>query len=228
MTYTNETHSFLELIKSRRSVRGFLDRPVEPELVRALLEAARTAPSGSNMQPWHVHVVSGKARERLAAALCQAHANAEPEQREYAYYPEQWRSPYLERRRENGWGLYGALGITKGDKQAMHDQRGRNYAFFGAPVVLMFTIDSDLNQGSWLDYGMFIQNIMIGARALGLHTCPQAALANYPDIVKSQLGIGPDQTVICGVALGYEDPDDPANRFRASRLPIDAFTTFHS
>ena len=218
----------LDLIKSRRSVRGFRPDPVEPALIHALLDAARSAPSGSNIQPWKVHVVSGQTRNDLAQALCRAHAGHEPEQREYEYYPTQWRSPYLERRRENGWGLYTTLGITKGDKQAMHEQRGRNYEFFGAPVVMMFTIDNDLQCGSWLDYGMFIQNIMIAARAVGLHSCPQAAVANYPAIVKPMLGISDTETLMCGLAIGYEAAGEPANRFRAGRLKVEEFTTFHT
>ena len=218
----------LEIIKSRRSVRGFLSKVVEPELIRTILDAARSAPSGSNMQPWHVHVVSGTTRNLLATALCQAHANANPGQREYQYYPTEWRSPYSERRRANGWGLYSALGIAKTDKQAMHRQHGKNYDFFGAPVVMLFTIDNDLHHGSWLDYGMFIQTVMLAARAVGLHSCPQAAIANYPGIVKGLLNIPADQTLICAVALGYEDTAEPANAFRASRQEIDEFTVFHT
>lgn len=224
----NATNPLLELIKSRRSVRGFLPRPVDAGIIHALLDAACSAPSGSNTQPWHVHVVQGRTREQLAQALCKAHSQGVPEQREYEYYPTQWRSPYLERRRENGWGLYSTLGITKGNTQAMHAQRGRNYEFFGAPVVMMFSIDKDLEYGSWLDYGMFLQNIMIAARAAGLHSCPQAAVANYPDIVKPLLGIPESQTLMCAIALGYEDPAEPANRFRATRQKVEEFTVFHT
>lgn len=218
----------LELIKSRRSVRGFLPDPIDNCVVEAILDAARSAPSGSNIQPWCVHVVQGRTRNLLADALCQAHNEGLPEQREYDYYPTQWRSPYLERRRENGWGLYSALGITKADKQAMHAQRGRNFDFFGAPVVMMFAIDNDLQYGSWLDYGMFLQNVMLAARAVGLHTCPQAAVANYPNIVKPLLQMPENQTLMCGIALGHEDPAEPANQFRATRQQVAEFTVFHS
>ncbi|MYN12927.1 nitroreductase [Pusillimonas sp. TS35] len=216
-----------EAITSRRSVRGFLPRAVEPRLIQDILNIARHAPSGSNIQPWKVHVVQGDARRRLSELLSDAHDRGEPARREYEYYPVNWRQPYLARRRETGWGLYSTLGIQKGDRAASAAQHGRNYQFFDAPVVLLFTIDNDLEKGSWLDYGMFLQNIMIAARGVGLHTCPQAALANYPDLVKQVLGIADDQTVICGISIGYEDPDCPANRYRPERIALDEFVTFH-
>lgn len=215
-------------ITSRRSIRAFLPTPVAPELIDELLQLAGTAPSGSNIQPWKVHVVSGAARDRLSAALLAAHEADEPGSREYQYYPREWRSPYIERRRETGWGLYGLLGIPKGDREATSRQMGRNYEFFGAPVALLFTIDRDLEVGSWLDYGMFLQNIMIAARGCGLHTCPQAALSNYPHIVKEHLGIGEDQVIICGISLGYADEDDPVNTFQPARIPVSDYVTHHS
>ncbi|WP_459615056.1 nitroreductase [Bordetella sp. 2513F-2] len=214
-------------ITSRCSVRGFLPDPVAPATIRRILAAAARAPSGSNIQPWKVHVLTGAARDALSRALLAAHERGEPERREYQYYPVNWRSPYLERRRETGWGLYSLLGIAKGDRAASARQHGQNYVFFGAPCVLIFTIDADLGQGSWLDYGMFLQNIMVMARGCGLDTCAQAALANYPDIVRRQLGIPGDQVVVCGISLGYRDPAAPANRYRTRRIPVDEFATFH-
>jgi len=138
-----------------------------------------------------------------------------------------WRSPYLDRRRATGWGLYGTLGIGKGDREASARQHARNYEFFGAPVVLIFTIDRDLETGSWLDYGMFLQNIMIAARACGLHTCPQAALANYPGIVKQHLGINDDKIIVCGMSIGYEDASAAVNRFQPERMAVSEFVTHH-
>lgn len=224
----NDTRQAVEqAIVSRQSVRGFLPTPVEPALIRRIIEVAARAPSGSNIQPWKVHVVTGARRDALSQALVQAHARGEPERREYQYYPVNWRSPYLERRRETGWGLYSLLGIQKGDRQASSRQHARNFEFFGAPCVLLFTIDNDLDKGSWLDYGMFLQNIMVMARGCGLDTCPQAALANYPDIVKQHLDIPADQTVACGISIGYQDPDEPANQYRTGRMDIDDFTVFH-
>lgn len=216
-----------EAITSRKSTRAFLSKPVSLELIDELLLIAGTAPSGSNIQPWQVHVVSGAARDRLSADLLAAHQRKEPEQREYQYYPVNWRSPYIERRRATGWGLYGTLGIAKGDRESTARQHGRNFELFDASVVLIFTIDKDLGTGSWLDYGMFLQNIMIAARGCGLHTCPQAALANYPRIVKEHLRISDDKTIVCGMTIGYEDENNPINRFQPERIGLKAFVTHH-
>mgnify|MGYP003582946376 FL=1 len=224
----NEFDIVAEAITSRRSVRGFLPKPVDSQLIARILSVASHAPSGSNLQPWQVHVLMGDKRDELSKLLLDAHNQNMPSTREYDYYPVQWRSPYIDRRRVTGWGLYQTLGIAKGDRIATAAQHGRNYAFFGAPVALIFTIDSDLQKGSWLDYGMFLQNIMISARACGLHTCPQAALANYPDIVKKLLDIGEDKTVICGMSMGYEDTDCVANSFKPERIELDEFVKFHS
>ncbi|MDP4023972.1 nitroreductase [Methylobacterium sp. NEAU 140] len=215
-------------IEGRRSVRGFLDRPVEPALVERLLALASRAPSGSNIQPWKLHVLTGPALARLTAALSAAHFAGEPEAREYEYYPRTWRAPYLDRRRRVGWQLYELTGVARGDREASLRQRGRNYAFFGAPVGLVFTIDRDLEQGSWLDYGMFLQTLMIAARAAGLDTCPQAAIASYPGIVRREVGVPEDETVVCGMALGYRDPDEPANALHSEREPVAGFATFHA
>ncbi|MGE4369599.1 MAG: nitroreductase [Burkholderiaceae bacterium] len=217
----------LDAIYSRRSVRGFLPTPVPRDVVNQIIQAAGQAPSGNNVQPWHVHVITGNTLATLAKELHQAHDTGVENTREYEYYPTVWRTPYKERRRENGWGLYGTLGIGKGDAEKMKAQHGRNFLFFDAPVVLMFTIDRDLQQGSWLDYGMFLQTIMIAARSFGLHTCPQAAVSNYPAIVKRHIGVGDDQVLICCVSMGYEDPNEPANAFRATRLPLDQFVQYH-
>ncbi len=215
-------------IRSRKSVRGFLPKPVPVELIERILTVAAYAPSGSNIQPWKVHLLTGDSRDALAEALTRAHYDETPAQREYDYYPQTWRSPYLERRRATGWGLYSTLGIAKGDKDASFHQHARNYVFFGAPCVLLFTIDDDLGKGSWLDYGMFLQNIMVAATAHGLATCPQAALANYPDIVKRQLGIPASEVLVCGISLGYEDPDCIANQYRPTRMSAADFLTVHT
>lgn len=214
-------------IRSRKSVRGFLPKPVPVELIERILTVAAYAPSGSNIQPWKVHLLTGDSRDALAEALTRAHYDETPPQREYDYYPQTWRSPYLERRRATGWGLYSTLGIAKGDKDASFHQHARNYVFFGAPCVLLFTIDDDLGKGSWLDYGMFLQSIMVAATGHGLATCPQAALANYPDIVKRQLGIPASEVLVCGISLGYEDPDCVANQFRPARMDAADFLTVH-
>ncbi len=216
-----------QAILSRRSIRGFLDRPIPRAIVRQILSVAARAPSGSNIQPWRVHVLTGEALARLRAELTGAFLADEPERPEYHYYPTSWRSPYLERRRETGWGLYQLTGVARGDFEAGRRQRARNYAFFDAPVGMVFAIDRDLELGSWLDFGMFLQNIMVAARGRELDTCPQQSIANYPAIVSRHLSIPDTQMIVCGMALGHADPDEPANALVTRREAVDGFATFH-
>jgi nitroreductase len=217
-------------IMSRRSVRAFHPDPVPRETMERILEVAARAPSGTNTQPWKVHVLTGEPLRRLSARIVTAYDN--PEERaahrdEYDYYPTKWISPYIDRRRKIGWDLYGLLGIDKGDKPAMHRQHGRNYAFFGAPVGLMFTIDRVLRQGSWLDYGMFLQNVMVAARARGLDTCPQAAFMQFHRIIAEELELSADEQVVCGMSLGHADDSAIENRLVTEREPPSAFARFH-
>ena len=217
-------------ITSRRSVRGFLPMPVSEATVREILEVAARAPSGTNLQPWKVHVLTGAARQRLSDAILAAYNDpAERAQHveEYDYYPREWVSPYIDRRRKIGWDLYGLLEIGKTDKDKMHAQHGRNYVFFDAPVGFIFTIDRILAQGSWLDYGMFLQNIMVAARARGLHTCPQAAFTQFHRVIAEELQLGPEQMVVCGMSLGHADPDAVENSLVTERAPVAEFTRFH-
>jgi nitroreductase len=230
MTPTPESIDAVDAaITSRRSVRAFLPTPVPRAEIEAILEVAARAPSGTNTQPWRVHVLTGAARQALSADIRAAYDD--PEQRaahheQYAYYPTEWRSPYIERRRKVGWDLYSLLGIAKTDKAAMHEQHARNYAFFDAPVGLMFSIERVLQQGSWLDYGMFLQNIMIAARARGLDTCPQAAFTQFHRIIARHLGLGDEEMVVCGMALGHADPEALANRLVTDREPVAGFSRF--
>ncbi|EFH12537.1 nitroreductase [Pseudoroseomonas cervicalis] len=217
----------IEAITSRRSIRAFLPRPVPRATLLAILDTAARAPSGSNIQPWKLHALTGAALARLCDRLSTAHAAGEAPRREYQYYPRQWRSPYLERRRAVGWRLYELAGVQRGDREGGLRQEGRNYRFFGAPVGLVFTIDRDMEQGSWLDYGMFLQSVMVAARAHGLDTCPQAAFANYPHLLRDELGIPEGEMVVCGMALGWADPEAAVNRLASEREPATAFTTFH-
>lgn len=216
----------LNAVEGRRSIRAFRQDPVSGDIVHRILSAASRAPSGSNIQPWQVIVLTGDALDKFGATL-EAHelsgGTADPE---YHYYPHAWREPYLARRREVGWGLYASLGIERGQKEAMARQSARNLCFFGAPVGMIFTMDRDMEIGSWLDLGMFLQNIMIVARAFGLETCPQAAFARYPGAISGLLSIPADRQVICGMALGYADPEAPENRFPVSRVPVADFTRF--
>ena len=220
-------------IDTRMSVRAFLPNPVPRELLADLLSVASRAPSGTNTQPWKVYVLQGDSRDGLVAKVCQAAdaVRADPalaaQYREaYDYYPEKWVSPFIDRRRENGWGLYGLLGIGKADRDKMHAQHLRNYMFFDAPVGLVFTVDKVMGRGSLLDYGMFLQNIMLAARARGLHTCPQAAWNGYASIVLPHVGAGDHEMMVCGMALGYADPADKVNTFRTPRVPAAEFTTW--
>jgi len=218
-------------IESRFSTRAFLPRPVPRETITDILRVARRAASGTNCQPWKVYVLQGASRDSLVDKVCTAHdaiyanpALADEYREEYDYYPEKWVSPYIDRRRENGWGLYGLLGITKGDKDKMHAQHQRNFRFFDAPVGVMFTLDRVMGRGSLVDYGMFMQNIMLGARARGLHTCPQAAWNGYGKIVLPHVGAGPDEMLVCGMSMGYADQNAKVNSFHTPRVPVEEFT----
>ena len=216
-----------QALVSRRSVRGFLPLPIPRDVVEGILGLAARAPSGTNVQPWNVYVCTGAARDALSRELVDAHFAATGEhQEEYAYYPKVWREPYLGRRRKVGWDLYGLLGIPKGDRAATARQHARNYMFFGAPVGLFFALDRDLELGSWLDTGMFIQAVMIAARAYGLHTCPQAAFTPFHRIVRRHLAIPDTQILVCGMALGHLDPDEPANALTTEREAVASFTRF--
>ncbi len=216
-----------DAITSRQSARRFLDKPVTREQIAHLLDVARFAPSGTNTQPWKVYVVVGAAKQALSdEILADYWANGESPDREYDYYPTEWFEPYLGRRRTCGWGLYGALGITREMKAEMNAQRARNYLFFDAPVGMIFGIDRRLNVGSWMDLGMFLQNIMIAARGHGMHTCAQASFANYPNIVRKHLNVPDEEIVVCGMALGYRDPDAAENVWRTERDPVESFTSW--
>lgn len=218
-----------QAITSRRSVRAYLPTPVPRETIEEILAVASRAPSGTNTQPWKVYVLTGAARERLSARICAAHED--PAQRsqhaeEYAYYPTEWRSPYVDRRRKVGWDLYNLLGIAKTDKVRMHSQHARNYSFFDAPVGLIFTIDRVMRQGSWLDYGMFLQSVMVAARARGLDTCPQAAFTQFHRLISEELQLPAEEMVVCGMALGHADPKAIENTLVTEREPVAGFARF--
>ncbi len=218
-----------EAIASRRSIRAFLPTPVPRETVEQILAVAARAPSGTNTQPWQVHVLTGGPRQALSRDIRAAYddpAERATHTEPYAYYPTEWVSPYVDRRRKVGWDLYGLLGIAKTDKARMHEQHGRNFDFFGAPVGLIFTIDRVMQQGSWLDYGMFLQNVMVAARARGLDTCPQAAFTQYHRIIARHLGLAEAQTVVCGMALGVADPAAVENTLLTEREPVQGFVRF--
>lgn len=218
-----------QVIRSRRSLRAFLDTPVAREDICAILEVAARAPSGTNTQPWKVYVLTGEMLSSLSSKILAAHNDSEiakTHTEEYKYYPVEWRSPYVDRRRKVGWDLYALLGLGRENKLGMHAQHGRNYQFFDAPVGLIFTIDRVMEQGSWLDYGMFLQNIMLAARARGLDTCPQAAFTQYHRIIQAELGFGDQEMLVCGMSLGFADMSKIENSLQTERARLDDFVKF--
>lgn len=216
-------------ICSRRSIRAFLPTPVPRAVIEALLEVAARAPSGTNTQPWKVYVCTGARKIALSNAIVAAYFDpqqASQHTEEYHYYPVQWTSPFIERRRKVGWDLYALLGLGRENKAGMQAQHARNYDFFDAPVGLMFTIDRNMERGSWLDYGMFLQNVMIAARARGLDTCPQAAFTQFHQIIGAVLEIPAQEQVVCGMALGFADMSKIENSLVTEREPVARFVKF--
>ncbi len=219
--------SVTDAVNTRRSIRAFTDELPPMNVITQIIETATRAPSGTNIQPWKVYVLTGETQKSLCAAACAAFDDPENKhQIEVSYYPEKWIEPFLSRRRKIGWDLYGLLGIKKGDREKTHQQHKRNYLFFDAPVGLMFTIHRDLATGSWLDYGMFLQNIMLLAREAGLHTCPQAAWSDYHKVVKAQLHIDPSEVIVCGMAVGYADKDAIVNDLVSHREDVSEFVRY--
>ena len=216
-------------ITSRASVRAFLPTPVPQSVVEDILRVAARSPSGTNTQPWNVWVMTGESKLALSRKLLAVHNNpaeAATHTEDYAYYPTQWQSPFIERRRKVGWDLYSLLGLVKTDKPGMHAQHGRNYEFFDAPVGLMFTIDRVMQQGSWLDYGMFMQSLMVAARGRGLDTCPQAAFNSFHRIILPHIGAPPEHRLVCGMSLGYADTSAVANTLVTERESVASFSRF--
>ncbi|MGN8084626.1 nitroreductase [Ralstonia sp. 22086] len=218
-----------QAITSRRSVRAFLPTPVAREDIEAILDVARRAPSGSNTQPWKVYVLTGETKARLSESVLAAYDHPEVDtlhREEYPYYPRTWIDPYQGRRRKVGWDLYGLLGIERADKKRMHAQHARNFRFFDAPVGIIFTIDRVMEQGSWLDYGMFLEAVMVAARARGIDTCPQAAFTQFHRIIAEHLALTEDEMVVCGMSMGYANLAAIENTLITERAPVSDFTRF--
>ena len=218
-----------QAIVRRRSVRAFLDTPVDLLMVKEILEVASRAPSGTNTQPWRVYVLTGDAKTRLSDEIVDAFLSPEKaaqHHEEYDYYPKEWIEPFIGRRRKVGFDLYGLLGLAKDDKAGMQQQHARNFRFFDAPVGLIFTIDRVMGRGSMLDYGMFMENIMISAVGHGLATCPQAAFNQFHKIIARHLALPENEAVVCGMALGYEDKRAIVNTLKTTRVPVDEFVRF--
>ena len=222
--------SVSEAIASRTSVRAFKSTPVPNEIIAEILSKAARAPSGSNIQPWKVYVTQGDTLNTICQQVCAAYDSIYEDPTlaakyipQYDYYPKIWETPYIERRRQNGWGLYGLLGITKGDKAKMHAQHRRNFECFDAPVCLFFTINKNLEQGSILDYGMFLENIMLLAKEYGLDTCAQGAWNNFWQIVTSNVKANDSEMFLCGMSIGYANPEANINRYRTPRVELEEF-----
>jgi len=218
------------VIEQRRSTRAFLPQQVERELVDDVLAVASHAPSGANAQPWMVHVLSGSALQRVTKSVQTVFDDPDlrhSHREEFDYYPSEWIEPFKARRRRNGWDLYGLLGIGREDKAEMLAHQRRNYEFFGAPVGLIFTIDRIMGLGSLMDYGMFLQNIMIAAQARGLNTCPMAAFNVFHEVVRDELSLPESEQILCGMALGYGDPEATVNQLVNPRAGLSEFVVYH-
>ncbi|MFO7746201.1 MAG: nitroreductase [Orrella sp.] len=218
-----------EAITSRHSIRAFLPTPVAREDIERMIAVASRAPSGSNTQPWKAYVLTGTKLNAMSDDLVNAFLDPDQDStftEEYRYYPDIWESPYIDRRRKVGIGLYSLLGLGKTDKAGMKQQHARNFKFFDAPVGMVFTVDRTMNQGSWLDFGCFLQNLMIAARGRGLDTCPQAALNRFHPIIRKHTGISDNEIVMCCLALGYADHSKVENTLISEREPVSGFTTF--
>ncbi|RZG65401.1 nitroreductase [Acinetobacter bouvetii] len=223
-----------QVINSRHSVRAFKTTPIETQTIKDILTVSSRAPSGNNIQPWKVYVVTGQKREALIEKVCTAQTEifANPQkadlyQESFKYYPIKWTSPFIERRRENGWGLYGLLGIQKGEQDKMQQQLLRNYQLFDAPVGLFFTANTILEIGSKMDIAMMIQNVMITAKARGIDSCPQAAWNPFHQVVAEVLDIPDDEELVCAVALGYADQTQVVNQLHTPRVPAEEFAIFY-
>jgi nitroreductase len=213
-------------IRDRRSYRAFLEKPVTLEQIHQILDVARFAPSGKNTQPWHVVAVTGDIITQIGDAIVTTREANIPENPDYQYYPTTWIEPYDTRRKICGYALYSAVNIDRHDMASRKIQWYKNYYFFGAPVGLLFFLDNILEKGSWVDMGIFVENVMLAARGLGLETCPQASFAEYPDIVRQIVDVPKEKSLMCGMSLGYADYQHPINNYRTERAPVEKFTKF--
>ena len=216
-----------DAVAARFSARAFLDQPVPARQIRRILDRARQAPSGGNLQPWHVYVVAGQPLQDLLAQI-RRRAAAAPrgEAPEYNVYPPELHEPYRSRRHKCGEDLYAALGIPREDKPARLRQFAKNLQGFGAPMVLFFSIDRAMGQNQWAHLGMFMQTVMLLAIEEGLHSCPQEAWSAFHTTVAGFLGMPEEQMFYCGMAIGQADLDHPVNRWRTERAPLEDIAQF--
>lgn len=216
-----------DAVQSRRSLRAFTSQPVDETVVQEVFTIAARAPSGTNMQPWQVHLLFADSLQKLQRSVLEAYDNDEPFDAQEPYYPDKFFEPYLTRRRKVGWDLYTLLGIEKGDKDKMKAQHRRNFEFFSAPVGAIFTIHRDLNTGSWLDYGMYLQNVMLLLREAGLHSCPQAAFCGYHKAIRAVLPLAESEVVVCGMSIGYADFNAIENTLQTERAEFSEFVSVY-
>ena len=215
-------------LMERKSTRAFLDKEVPMDTINEIIEQSKTAPSGVNTQPWQVAVIQGESKNNLCNKFEKAFRGGVKGSMDYKYYPVEWRDEYKQRRKECGLMLYSTLNISREDKDRKLDQWALNYQAFNAPVILLFFIDRSMEKGSFMDYGMFIQSIMLSAVEKGLATCPQAALGEYPDIVRQEFPEYKDKMVLCGLALGYEDKGQIVNSYRTPRKDLSRFVRYYN
>lgn len=227
-TIDSDVEAIDRVISKRFSNRFFCNRPVHTGDLRDILDVARNAPSGGNIQPWKVYALGGEVKAELSALMLAEHErNSGDFCSQYAYYPQELPEPYRDRKYQFGVEYYGGLGIDQGDAAARWRQSGRNFIFFDAPIGLIFTIDRRLEIGSWLDLGMFMQNIMLAAKARGMDTCPQEAFSRYHAILREHLPIGDSELVVCGMSVGYPDESRQSSRRCMKRAPLDDLASFH-
>ncbi len=218
----------LEAIKTRKSIRAFTEQPVAKETVRKILEAAQRAPSGTNTQPWHVYVCTGRVRQAITDdVMALAMEGKASKYEDHDYYPPVWNELHRERRRGVGWALYGLLGIEKGDREASARQGARNFNFFDAPVGIFVTTDAYLSRGNWAEVGMYLQTLMLAALGMGLQTCPQAAWIQFQKPVFRHLAIPDDQLLVSGMCLGHADGEAIENTLVSDREDIANVARFH-
>lgn len=211
----------LEAITSRKSIRAFTDQPVPRETLEKILEISQRSPSGTNTQPWRVWLCTGTVKEAISEdVLAEVRAGQGKGYEHYDYYPKVWNDLHRDRRRGVGWGLYGLLGIQKGDREGSARQGARNFTFFDAPVGLFITIDDYLARGNWADVGMYVQTVMLAARGFGLHTCAQAAWIGHQETVFKHLGVPDDQLLVTGMSLGYADDSKIENTLVSEREDV--------
>lgn len=216
-----------EAIRSRKSVRAFTDQEVSKEQIERILELSQRSPSGTNTQPWHTYVVTGEVKDAIIKDVGELFDQGKASKYEdFDYYPAEWKPVHRDRRRELGWDLYGLVGIEKGDREGTARQSKRNFCFFDAPVGVFFTTDAYLGRGSWFDTGLYMQTVMLAARAEGLHTCPQAAWISFQEPIFRHLNIPDDQVLVSGMALGYEDTSKIENTLVSKREPMEHVVKF--